>query len=179
MLIMPSEPLTPGLLTTDLPSPLPFRRLGVPVSEWLKLGVLGVFDFLEGLPPAESGLGGRLVTRTSPRGGWGKELMLTVFLTALPVDAAVETALGWGSADVGAGVAGGRNVVDGARRPLLGVVGDLFGPVGMPPVLFLVFATGRAGRATVGGPTEGRDGRGSAVDIVSVNAFDRSSSSAL
>jgi hypothetical protein len=68
---------------------------------------------------------------------------------------------------VGAGVVGGRKVVDGARRPLLGVfLADLEGVV-MPPVLFLVFATGRAGSATVGGPFDGRDGRGSVVAIVS------------
>lgn len=34
------------------------------------------------------------------------------------------------------------------------------------PVLFRVFATGRAGSAAFGGPLDGRDGRGSAVDMV-------------
>lgn len=42
---------------------------------------------------------------------------------------------------------------------------DLEG-VARPLVLFLVFATGRAGRAILGGPLEGRDGLGSAVAIV-------------
>lgn len=33
----------------------------------------------------------------------------------------------------------------------------------MPPVLFLVFMTGKAGNAMFGGPLDGRDGLGKAV----------------
>lgn len=81
-----------------------------------------------------------------------------------------ETARGCGSADVGAGVVGGRNAEEeeGARRPLfgLGVDGlDFDAGVGRFPVLFLVFGTGRAGRAMVGGPFEGLAGLGSVVAI--------------
>lgn len=81
----------------------------------------------------------------------------------------LETARGCGRADVGAGVAGGRNVVDGALIPLLlGVLApDLLG-VGMAPLLFRVFATGSAGRAMFGGPLDGRDGRGSVVAMAKV-----------
>jgi hypothetical protein len=92
--------------------------------------------------------------------------MLTAFRIVFPAPLTADTARGWGSAVVGAGVAGGRKVVEGARRPLLGVpFADLVG-VAIPPVLFLVFTTGRAGRATVGGPFDGRDGRGSVVAIM-------------
>lgn len=115
------------------------------------------------------GLGGRLLTRVSPRGGWGNELMLTVLRNVLTEELLMaETARGCGSADVGAGDVGGRKVVDGARRPLLelGVDGlDLEAGVGMPPVLFLVLGIGRAGSAIDGGPFDGRDGRGSVVAI--------------
>jgi hypothetical protein len=61
---------------------------------------------------------------------------------------------------------GGRNVVEGARRPLFGVVEiDLKLGVGMPPALFRVLLTGRAGRAAVGGPCDCLGGLGSAVAI--------------
>lgn len=124
-------------------------------------------------PPIVSGDGGRLVTLPSPFGGAGNEFMLTVLRTVFPADdaAALDTARGCGSAEVGAGVEGGRNVVDGARSPLpLGVLApepgaDLLFGVGIPPVLFLVFATGSAGSATVGGPLDGREGRGNAADM--------------
>lgn len=67
---------------------------------------------------------------------------------------------------VGAGV-GGTRTADGARRPLLGVLGaDLVELTeGMFPVLFRVLVTGKAGSAMFGGPLEGRDGRGRVVAI--------------
>jgi hypothetical protein len=68
---------------------------------------------------------------------------------------------------MGGGDAGGRNVVEGARRPLFGVLRfDFAFGVGMPPVLFLVLVTGSAGSAAVGGPCDDRGGLGSAVAIV-------------
>lgn len=72
---------------------------------------------------------------------------------------------------MGAGVAGGKNVVEGARSPLFGVLGvDLEAGIASPPVLFLVFPTGNAGSATVGGPLDGRAGLGNAVDIFESDA---------
>ena len=63
---------------------------------------------------------------------------------------------------MGAGLVGGRKVLEGARRPLLGVPGaDLVEGVEMAPVLLRVLPTGRAGRAVVGGPLEGREALGS------------------
>lgn len=64
--------------------------------------------------------------------------------------------LGVGSAEVGAGVGGGRCVVDGARSPLRTVLVTLRG-VAIPPVLLRVLVTGKAGSAAVGGPIDGRD----------------------
>lgn len=63
---------------------------------------------------------------------------------------------------------GGARTPDGARSPLLGVVGaDLDGVVvERLPVLFRVLVTGKAGSAMLGGPFEGREGRGRAVAIV-------------
>lgn len=43
-------------------------------------------------------------------------------------------------------------VLEGARRPLLGIACDELVIVGMAPVLFLVFVVGIAGKAEVGGP---------------------------
>lgn len=70
----------------------------------------------------------------------------------------------------GAGVVGGgNNVEEGARRPLLGVaVNDRAGDAGGgSPDVLRVLATGRAGRAMVGGPLEGlQAGFGVAVVIL-------------
>ena len=136
------------------------------------MGVVGVLDFLDETP-VDSGLGGRLVMRPSPRGGCGNEFMLTVFLIVLPAPLNPETDLGCGRATVGAGVVGGRNDVDGARSPILGVLGvDRLPGTTNPPVLFRVLPTGNAGSATVGGPFEGREGLGSAVDMVRLRLLD-------
>lgn len=95
--------------------------------------------------------------------------MLTVFLIVLPAVLIPETARGVGRAVVGAGVAGGRTVVEGARSPVLGVVGiDLLIGTDRPPVLFRVLPMGSAGSATVGGPIEGRDGLGSEADMIAL-----------
>jgi len=146
----------------DLPSAVPLRKLGVPVNNWY-VGVVGVLNFREGAL-VESGLGGRLDIRPSARGGWGKELMLTVFRMVLPAELTPDT----DRAPAGVGIAGGRRLAEGARRPLLGVVGvDLLKEDARPLVLFLVFATGKAGRAIDGGLMEGLAGLGSAVDMLS------------
>ncbi len=138
------------------------------------MGVVVVFNAFREGPAADKGLGGRLETRPSPRGGWGKELMLTDFRNVLPAALTPARAFGCGrgKAVVGAGEGGGRKVEEGALRPVLGVLGvDLLGEslelgdVGAP-VLFRVFGTGNAGRATVGGPIEGLEGRGSPVDMM-------------
>ncbi len=128
--------------------------------------MVGVFDFREETP-ADKGLGGKLAIRPSPRGGCGKEFMLTTFLIVLPALLSPEADLGCGKEPVGAGVVGGRKAADGARNPVLGVDGvDLVADVGTPPVLFRVLPTGRAGRAIVGGPFDGRDGLGSVADMM-------------
>ncbi len=69
---------------------------------------------------------------------------------------------------VGAGVAGGRKVVEGARKPLLGVLKVALAATGEValPVLLRVFPTGKAGRAELGGPSEGREAFGRAVAMV-------------
>lgn len=66
-------------LPTDLPSPDPFSKLGVPLAP--ELCVLAFRPFVKGLP----GLGNLL----SPRGGWGNELMLTDLRRAFGVPLAV------------------------------------------------------------------------------------------
>ncbi len=113
----------------------------------------------------ERGLGGRLVTRFSGLGGCGNELMLTVLRIVLVEEPTDETERGWGRAAVGAGEAGGRKVVDGARSPLLGVFGFDLAATGVVtlPVLLRVLPTGRAGSAELGGPREGLDVLGSVV----------------
>ena len=159
-------------LLIDFPSPLPLRKLGV-----LELIVLyidsfvGLDDFLDSLGLSEVlGLGGTpLGVRVSPLGGCGKELMLTLLRRVFPAPLTPETAFGCGSAAVGAGPGGARLIVEGVRRPDLGVPGaDLVDDecVGRFPLLLRVLFTGRAGRAMLGGPTEGRDGRGNVVAIV-------------
>lgn len=163
MLIRPSDIRTLAL-DIDLPSALLFNRLGAPLlceyvdaTEPFDLRV----EFREESAP--SGLGGRLLMRLSPRGGWGNELMLTVLRNVRTEELLMAEAVrGCGRAEVGAGVVGGRKPAEGALRPLFefGVDGALEAVVGMPPVLFLVFGTGRAGSAMVGGPFDGRAGRG-------------------
>jgi hypothetical protein len=132
---------------------------------------VGVRFFREGTV-VESGLGGRLDIRPSPRGGCGKEFMLTVFLIDLPAALTPETDLGWGWDPVATGDAGGRRLPDGARRPVLGVAGvDLLKGAARFPVLFLVLLMGNAGSAIVGGPFEGRAGLGRAVDILATSSM--------
>lgn len=115
--------------------------------------------------------------------------MLTLFLRvrAGVVGTGRPFGRGRGSADVGAGV-GGPKCWEVARRVDFGVVGragieevdsvgiegtampDFAGVVGVGrfPRLFLVLATGKAGRAMLGGPFEGLEGRGRAVAIVNI-----------
>lgn len=52
-------------LVTDLPSPEPFRRLGVPLEFEVEVVAVTVFD----LRLLDRGLGGRLLILVSPRGG--------------------------------------------------------------------------------------------------------------
>lgn len=63
----------------------------------------------------------------------------------------------------------GMTWAEGARKPLLGVVGaDLIDDtVEMLPVLLRVLFMGSAGSAVLGGPLEGRDGLGIVVAMVS------------
>ena len=95
--------------------------------------------------------------------------MLTVFRIVLPTPlTAAGMDRGCANGDVGAGVVGGGpSAPEGARSPLLGELKDLAGVVGgCKPGAFRVFATGRAGRAILGGPLEGREGFGSVVVIL-------------
>lgn len=106
----------------------------------------------------DNGLGGKLVV-LMPRGGCGKALMLIVFLMVLPAPFTPGVNFDFGSVELLLGVVGWvRCVAEGARRPLFGRLGggtrDVLDsdPAGMFPVLFLVFETGKAGRAVLGGP---------------------------
>ena len=90
--------------------------------------------------------------------------MLTVLRMVLLALATCVKAFGCGRALVGAGLGGGCMATEGARKPLFGVPGIILaGLDGMFPVLFRVLVTGNAGSAIFGGPSEGRDGRGSVV----------------
>lgn len=81
MLIKPSDMRA---LLIDLPSPLPFNKLGVD-GEYVRWeSSLGVFDFLDRDFSFANGLGGKLLDLLSPLGGCGNELMLTVFLSVFP-----------------------------------------------------------------------------------------------
>lgn len=114
--------------------------------------------------------------------------MLTLFLKVLPAPfTGVASPFSWGSVVVGAGV-GEFKFIDGARRPLRGVVGLVIAPNGRgipgagleegdggavraPPADFRDFETGNAGRAMFGGPFDGRDGRGRVVAIPVVGIY--------
>lgn len=154
-------------LVMDFPSPLPFKKLGVPALKLLCIESLEDLDFRAvrgfSLP---NGLGGTVPARLSPLGGCGKELILTVFRTVFGVVGLPFRVFGRaGKADNGDGLGGGgRCDAEGARRPL-GVLGaDLVDPgVGMVPVLFRDLLTGSDGRAILGGPFDGLDGRGRVV----------------
>lgn len=165
----PSDILTPA--PTDFPSPLPFSRLGV---ELPKLNVEGVgplgrrTELEDRFESPARGLGGRLLARL---GGCGNEFILTAFFSDFPAGFTPGGKRGCGSADVGAGDAGAvAYTLDGVRSPLLVVLAVDFDGVAAARllVLFRVFGTGRAGRATFGGPLEGRDGRGSVVVMMAV-----------
>lgn len=134
----------------NFPSALPFSRLGVGVGLLLlATESLADFGFRVGRPPA-SGLDGMLLpSRLSPLGGFGKELMLTVFRRLLAAVAVGALLL------VGAGEA-----EEGARKPLRGTLGD-FGVLGMAAVPLRLLGTERVGREA-SGPIEGRR-RGRAV----------------
>jgi len=93
--------------------------------------------------------------------------MLTAFRMVFPAPLKPDTVRGCGRAPVGAGLAGGRYVLEGARSPVFGVAGvNLLAGVDSPPVLLRVLLTGNAGRAVVGGASEGREGRGIEFDMV-------------
>lgn len=168
----PSDIRTPA--PTDFPSPLPFSRLGVELPT-LNVEAAGEafgrrVEFDGRVESAARGLGGRLQARL---GGWGNEFMLTAFFRDFPAGFTPGGRRGCGRADVGAGVDGAVVcTLDGVRSPVLGVLAaDFEGVVAAArrlPVLFRVLGTGRAGRATFGGPLDGRDGRGSVVVMMAV-----------
>lgn len=169
MLINPSDMRT---LVIDFPSPLPFKKLGVLVLKVLYIesfeALEEVIDFLTDRDLSfASGLGGHPLL--SPRGGWGNEFMLTLFRSCFPVLLIPPPSFDCGCEDVGAGLIERTLFVEGALRPLLGVLGIClvgFG-LGRAPVLFRVLLTGNAGRAMLGGPLEARAGRGKAAAMVS------------
>lgn len=139
----------------NLPSALPFNRLGVGVGVLLlATESLADFDFRverASSPPAR-GLDGMLPNRLSPLGGFGNELMLTAFRS-------------WPAFGIG-GTAPLEETVDaeeGARKPLRGAFGVL--GLGMEAMLFRLLGTERVGREVSEGPIEGR-GRGRAVAIL-------------
>jgi hypothetical protein len=112
---------------------------------------------LLGIAPPDNGLGGRLAVLI-PRGGCGNALILIVFLIVLPALFTPGVDFDFGVVELPPGVVGSvRCVAEGARRPLFGRLGGVkeeldSEPFGILPVLFLVFETGRAGRAVFGGP---------------------------
>lgn len=140
----------------NLPSALPFNRLGVGVGVLL-LATESLEDFgfrvERALSPPARGLDGMLPNRLSPLGGFGNELMLTAFRS-------------WPAFGIG-GTAPLEETVDaeeGARKPLRGAFGVL--GLGMEAMLFRLLGTERVGREPVSeGPIEGR-GRGRAVAIL-------------
>lgn len=103
--------------------------------------------------------------------------MLIVFRSVFPAPFTPGAVRSFGSGEVGpppTGVVGRESCpCDGARSPLFGRVGveapDLKSDmVGMPPVLFRVLFAGSAGRAAVGGPKDGLEGRGSDAAILNI-----------
>ncbi|MBE3048525.1 hypothetical protein IMZ48_39695 [Candidatus Bathyarchaeota archaeon] len=99
--------------------------------------------------------------------------MLTAFFKDFPGGSTPGGKRGSGTVDAGAGDVGAVEcTLDGVRSPLLGVLAADFEGVAAAarrlPVLFRVLGTGRAGRATFGGPLDGRDGRGSVVAMMAV-----------
>lgn len=99
----PSDILSPAPAATDFPSPLPFSKLGVEPPR-LNVDCVVAFDRrseldCRGVGSAARGLGGRLLARP---GGWGKELMLTAFLSVFG-PGVTGARRDWGNADAGAG----------------------------------------------------------------------------
>lgn len=155
-------------LLMNLPSPAPFNRLGVGVGvPLLAAESRPAFGFRteRALSPA-SGLDGMLLRRVSPLGGFGKELMLTVFRMVLVAAAAAGPAFGKGGMLLL--LEGAEDAEEGGRRPLRGALGDFAG-LGMAAMLFRLLGTESVGREVSGGPIEGR-GRGRAVAILSGGA---------
>ena len=152
----------------NLPSALPFNRLGVGVGVLLlATESLTGFDFraaTRALSPPASGLEGMLLFRPSPLGGFGKEFMLTAFRTVFEDAAASWPAFGIGGMLL---LEEAGDAVEGARRPLRGALGD-FG-LAMEPMLFRLFGTESVGRDVSDGPIEGR-GRGRAVAMLPCGA---------
>lgn len=91
--------------------------------------------------------------------------MLTVFRNVLPEPLRAADMERCDNADIGAGVVGGGPIaLAGARSPLLGVLLDLAGVDGCcRPDDTRVFVTGNTGRPILGGPSDDREGFGSAV----------------
>lgn len=99
--------------------------------------------------------------------------MLTLFLIVFPAPFTPGVVRNFGRAELAPDIVGGGICDDdGARSPLFGIwlpsaltseTGEAF------PVLFLVFVVGKAGNADVGGPYDGRDGRGIAAAMVTSN----------
>lgn len=149
-------------LLMNLPSALPFSRLGVGVGVLLlATESLTGFGFrVARAPLPASGLEGMLLFRPSPLGGFGKEFMLTAFRTVFEDAAASWPAFGIGGMLL---LEEAGDAVEGARRPLRGAAGD-FG-LGMEAMLFRLFGTESVGREVSDGPIEGR-GRGRAVAML-------------
>lgn len=124
---------------------------------------------LRGTAPPESGLGGRLTVLTPPRGGCGKELMLMVFLRVLPAAFTPGVVRNFGRLVLDPGVTGGGiPEEEGARNEDLGRRGGDSSSLLRSGVDGLLSAplrvlVGNAGKAVVGGPYAGLEGRGMAA----------------
>lgn len=158
--------MTPSDIRTllmNFPSALPFNRLGVGVGVLL-LATESLTDFgfrVERVLSPASGLDGMLLSRLSPLGGFGKELMLTAFRSVLVDAAATWLAFGKGGILL---LEETGDAEEGARKPLRGALG-VFAGLGMAAMLFRFLGKERVGREVSEGPIEGR-GRGRAVAML-------------
>lgn len=123
-----------------------------------------------GVCPPDNGLGGRLVI-LPPLGGCGNALMLIAFRIDFPAPL-TPGVISFEAPELVRSLGRAVLLADGVRNPLGGREGVGGTPadanmdddgVGIPPVLFLDFAVGIAGRAVFGGPRDGLGGLGIVV----------------
>jgi hypothetical protein len=162
---------------------------GLAVSaEPLRLTDLLLFVVLvadPGTPPPDNGLGGRLDIRELPFGGCGKAATLIVRRIVLPAAFTPGVGVEFADEDAVRGVgrpevevegdvvlAGkGKADADGIRRPDFGSCDEPVLEGVCAFVLLRVFEAGSGGKAVVGGPNAGLEGRGRVAAIVVLRGF--------